>query len=258
MPQRASDADHTMDSEDKTMYCAHYADTEPTDMAGTIMAGSATDMAIEALFDKRYILIDDAMTMEYEDMGLMPETKYTYRVSAVNSVGRSPWSAPAMATTVASNMAPTVSSIPAVMVMVGDMSDAITLGDYFSDADGDDLTYGTPTSSNPAVATAAVGINDDDPGAPFHTLTVTGHMAGEATITVTATDPAGASATQTIAGHGGSGPDAADCAEQRAREPSGQWSGAGRVGHRDLCSRVHRRRDQRRRPQPHEQGHRRW
>ena len=96
-----SDADPTMDSDDKSMYCAHYAMTAPTNMAGTIMAGDATDMAIKALFEKRYIMDyrTDAMTMMHSDMGLMPETEYTYRVSAVNSVGRSMWSEAAMATT---------------------------------------------------------------------------------------------------------------------------------------------------------------
>ena len=100
-----SDADHTMDSDDKAMYCAHYADTEPTDMAGTIMAGDATDMAIEELFDKRYIMDyrTDATARMHTDMGLMPETEYTYRVSAVNGKGRSPWSTADSATTMAAD-----------------------------------------------------------------------------------------------------------------------------------------------------------
>ena len=94
-----SDEDPMGSGPDKMMYCAHYADTEPTNMAGTIMDGDATDMAIQALFNKRFVLIDDAMTMMYEDMGLMADITYTYRVSAVNGEGRGMWSAPTMATT---------------------------------------------------------------------------------------------------------------------------------------------------------------
>ena len=93
--------------EQKDMYCKHFADTMPTDMAfeGKTVSED-TAMKIKALFDKRFVLIDDATTMMYEDMGLMAATEYTYRVSAVNSVGRSMWSAPAMATTNAAPLTP--------------------------------------------------------------------------------------------------------------------------------------------------------
>ena len=101
-----SDEDPTGSGPDKMMYCAHYSDTAPTNMAGTIVAGDATDMAIEALFDKRYVLINDAATMTHVDTNLMEETEYTYRVSAVNSAGRSMWSSTAMATTESAMLEP--------------------------------------------------------------------------------------------------------------------------------------------------------
>ena len=92
-----------------------------------------------------------------------------------------------------------VGTIPAVMVTVDETSDVITLGDYFSDADMDDLTY-TQMSSNSDVATAEISEDDSNPGVTVYMLTVTGHMAGEATITVTASDGMGGTpATQTIA-----------------------------------------------------------
>jgi hypothetical protein len=102
-----SDEDPEGSGPDKMMYCAHYADTMPTDgmtfPADKIIAvGSATDMAIEALFDARYVITDDAMTT-YVDMDLMAETEYTYRVSAVNAKGRSMWSAADSATTMATD-----------------------------------------------------------------------------------------------------------------------------------------------------------
>ena len=82
--------------------------------------------------------------------------------------------------------------------MAGEMSEAITLGGYFSDPDMDDLTY-TQMSSDSAVATAAIAEDDSDPGATVHTLTITGVAAGSAMITVTASDGMGGmDATQTI------------------------------------------------------------
>ena len=94
-----SSADSTMDSDEKTMYCQHYNMTMPTNMAGTIMADSEVDMKIKELFMKRYIVDIDGMTMMHSDTMLMPETEYTYRVSAVNAEGRSMWSEAAMDTT---------------------------------------------------------------------------------------------------------------------------------------------------------------
>ncbi len=64
----------------------------------------------------------------------------------------------------------------------------ISVAAAFSDPDGDDLSY-TATSSDTAIATVAMSGAD---------LTTTGVSAGSATITVTATDPGGLSASGTF------------------------------------------------------------
>ncbi len=78
-------------------------------------------------------------------------------------------------------------TIPAQSVTIGAMS-TVDLSPYFTDPDGDQLTY-TARSSNTAVATISVS------GA---VATVTGIAVGTATATVTATDPDGLTATQTV------------------------------------------------------------
>ncbi len=86
----------------------------------------------------------------------------------------------------AANRAPEgVGAIPAQTMTEGD---AVTLdvSSFFSDPDGDDLTY-TAESSDAAVLTA---------GIEGSSLTVTAVAAGTATVTVTASDPDGLSATQ--------------------------------------------------------------
>ena len=81
--------------------------------------------------------------------------------------------------------------IAPVTVTAGEMSDAMDVSAYFSDADMDDtLTY-TAMSDMTSYATA-------DIPAGSSMLTITGVAAGMATITVTATDMAGAYAMQTI------------------------------------------------------------
>ena len=77
------------------------------------------------------------------------------------------------------NSAPTaVGSIPAQTVTVGAPAATVNLGSYFSDPDGDTLTY-TATSSHASMATASVS------GA---TVSITPIAAGAAMITVTASD----------------------------------------------------------------------
>ena len=85
----------------------------------------------------------------------------------------------------------TVGSIDAVTLDAGAMSDAMDVSSYFSDTEGDTLTY-TVMSSMTMYATANIPADSS-------MLTITGVGAGTATITVTATDMAGATATQDIA-----------------------------------------------------------
>ena len=90
--------------------------------------------------------------------------------------------------TVANRAPETVGSIPAATVEIGTSVD-VNLAQYFTDPDGDALTYAA-ASDDRAVATVSVS------GA---VATVTAVAAGTATVTVTASDPGGLSATQSIA-----------------------------------------------------------
>ena len=79
-----------------------------------------------------------------------------------------------------------VGSIPAQTVEVGGRA-TVNVARYFSDPDGDALTY-SATSSNASVARASVSGS---------TVTIAGASVGTATVTVTARDPDGLTATQT-------------------------------------------------------------
>jgi uncharacterized protein YjdB len=81
-----------------------------------------------------------------------------------------------------------VGSISDRSVKVGDDVRVDDVSPYFSDPDGDALTY-TATSSDTGLATASVSGS---------TVTVTGIAEGSATVTVTATDPGGLSAAQSF------------------------------------------------------------
>ena len=95
-----------------------------------------------------------------------------------------------MVTVEAANKVPmAVGMIAPVTVTAGEMSDAMDVSAYFSDADmGDTLKY---TAMSDMEMYATVMVSDS-------MLTITGVAAGMATITVTATDPDGAMATQEI------------------------------------------------------------
>ena len=95
-----------------------------------------------------------------------------------------------MVTVEAANTPPMAEGMIApVTVTAGEMSDAMDVSGYFSDADtGDTLTY-TASSDMMSYATASVSGS---------MVTITGVAAGTATITVTATDMDDATATQEI------------------------------------------------------------
>lgn len=85
-----------------------------------------------------------------------------------------------------SNQAPVaVGSIPAQTVTAGEVV-SLDVASYFSDPDGDALSYAASTSS-PAIASPTVSGS---------TLTIAGVSDGAATVTVTARDPGGLTATQ--------------------------------------------------------------
>ena len=78
-------------------------------------------------------------------------------------------------------------SIPAQTVAVGETA-VVDVSAYFTDADGDVLSYAA-SSSNPSVAVVSTS------GA---TVMITAVAKGSVTVTVTATDPGGLTATQTL------------------------------------------------------------
>ena len=86
------------------------------------------------------------------------------------------------------NSAPTaVGTIPAQTVTAGEVV-TLDMTSYFSDPDGDALTYSAATSA-PAVASPTVSGS---------TLTIAGVSDGSATVTATARDPGGLTATQSV------------------------------------------------------------
>ena len=125
----------------------------------------------------------------YIDKNLMSATAYYYQVKAMNAKGDSAaWSMMAMQTT--GNTDPmAVGTIDPVTVTAGEMSDAMDVSGYFSDADmSDTLTY-TAMPDMEMYATVAVDGS---------MVTITGVSAGMATVTVTANDGKGGTVMQTI------------------------------------------------------------
>ena len=92
-----------------------------------------------------------------------------------------------MSVTVPNRPPSAVGSVPAQTVQVGS-STSVTVSQYFSDPDGDALTFSATSSSSGVARASASG----------STVTITGVAAGSATITVTARDPGGLTATQQV------------------------------------------------------------
>ena len=88
------------------------------------------------------------------------------------------------------NIAPeAVGEIPAQTLRVGDPAVALNLAPFFTDADGDPLTFTTGTADGSILTVDIAG----------SVVTMTAVAAGETTMTVTATDPRGESAMEKVA-----------------------------------------------------------
>ena len=158
----------------------------PEDHGGAAITGymvrwkesSATDYA-----DADMATVAAAASM-HSVTGLMADTMYDFQVRATNSAGSSDWSMAASDMTGTGNAAPMAEGmIDPVPVTEGEMSEAMDVSMYFSDMEGDTLTY-TASSDMEMYATANIP-------AGTSMLTITGVAAGSATITVTATDADG-------------------------------------------------------------------
>ena len=120
------------------------------------------------------------------------------------------------------NSAPVVAQpIPPQVVAVGGTSEPLDLAAYFDDPDGDPLTYAA-VSDNPGAVTAEVR------GRAAVELVLTGIAAGEAVVTVTASDPHGGTVSQTLAVRTNSAPVVARSPFRRRRwrwaAPASRWS----------------------------------
>ena len=113
-------------------------------------------------------------------------TTYEVQVRAKNAEGESEWSPSAEATV--SNTSPTVSSIDDVTLPAGGAVEIVYVDDKFNDPEDYSLRF-TASSNNSAAATVQM-IND--------AVLITPVATGTATITVTATDPWGASTSTTF------------------------------------------------------------
>ena len=80
-------------------------------------------------------------------------------------------------------------TVPSQQLQVGGDAATVNVAQYFSDPDGDTLTYDAASSDTDTVTTGVSGSS----------VTLTPVAAGTANVTVTASDPAGLNATQAIA-----------------------------------------------------------
>ena len=149
------------------------------DMGDTLKYTAMSDMEMYAT-----VMVSDSMlTITGVAAGMA-----TITVTATDAAGAYAMQT-IMVTVEAANTPPmAVGTIAPVTVTADEMSDAMDVSVYFSDADMDVLTY-RASSDMMSYATASVSGS---------MVTITGVAAGTATITVTATDPDGAMATQTI------------------------------------------------------------
>lgn len=112
----------------------------------------------------------------------------TVAVKATDPAGLSATQSVAVTVTTPNRAPEPVGTIPAMRPSIGGRA-SVDVSSYFRDPDGGALTYAT-SSSRTSIATATMSGT---------VLTVTGVAPGSTTVTVTASDPAGLSATQSVA-----------------------------------------------------------
>ncbi len=150
---------------------AHFADPDGDPLTYTARARSSTVVGV---------------TVQGASVTLRSREKGTtqVRVTATDPGGLT---AEQSFTVTVANRAPTAVGRLPDLIIVRDENRTLRISGYFSDPDGDALTYSAATADH-AIARASVS------GA---VATLTGVTAGETTLTLTATDPEGLTATQT-------------------------------------------------------------
>ena len=164
--------------------------TAPSDNGGAAITGYRIEVSENGSTWTNLVTKTRNAAISYSHTGLAAGSIRHYRVSAINSAGTGPASNVDMATTDSqSNRAPVaVGTIPD-WTSVPDGWEWISMSSYFSDPDNDHLTY-SATSSDPAVAISEGAINGR--------VNIRALELGTATVTITARDPGGLEATQTI------------------------------------------------------------
>ena len=170
----------------------------PSDTGHSAITGYMVERGYTGADDMMMWMTVAEMTTDlmYMDTGLMAETKYYYRVTAMNAIGSGMASdhmaEGASATTGVMPTPPMASGmLDAVMLTVGDDAVMVDASGAFSMTDEDEITGYTATSDDPMVATASADA--------MGMVTITPVSDGSATVSVTATDKDGESDAVTIA-----------------------------------------------------------
>ncbi len=160
---------------------AHFDDPDGDALTYTASARSTTVVGV---------------TVQGTSVVLRPRAKGTTRVR-VTAADPSGLTAEQSFAVIVANRAPTAVGRLRDLTVVQDETRTFRISAYFSDPDGDVLTY-SATTADPGVARASVSGT---------TVTLRGVTTGETTLTLTATDPEGLTATQTsrltVTGRGG-------------------------------------------------------
>ena len=162
----------------------------PSDDGGATITGYKIEVSTNGSSWSDLVANTRSTSASYTHTGLAVGSARYYRVSAINSAGTGTASNTANATTDSqSNRAPVaIGTIPAwTSAPYG--FERIVVSSYFSDPDNDVLTY-SAASSDPTVATSEIVLRGS--------VLIRAVALGTATVTVTARDPSGLEATQTI------------------------------------------------------------
>ena len=132
----------------------------------------------------------DDFTVRLDDAGKMSVIAfesagdYNFTLTATDSLNNES-QAQVRYTVIHTNRAPVAAEIAPITIMQSQTSDIISFADFFTDPDGDDLTYSLKYSVDGIVSTFISGNN----------AIFAGDKVGKVYVSITATDPTGASAT---------------------------------------------------------------